>query len=170
MAWFETDWSFTTSEGLEFSGGEVINLGAGGGAFYVSNRLPNSVLRLEYAVLAAGVGVGFPVNIDESTVDMPSVGIGQIMGNNRHWLELSDFEGWCSMAGVQVAAGGGLSVLSVYFHTPVPGYWWGARAWGKIAGTTVGEQAGAGAMFYVGRISRAFPKRPHQRVHNARWD
>jgi hypothetical protein len=153
MSWFPTDWSFVTSAGAEITGGEILNIGGGGGAFYVRNRRTRNVHELTYGVVTAGGGFGFPVNIDVSTVDMPSHGIGPILGNNRHFLRPSDFEGGCAMAGIQVAIGSGESVLSVFFNVPVFGLWTDARAWGKIAGKNVGLQLGAGAMFYAGYIS-----------------
>jgi hypothetical protein len=181
MSWFTTDWFFVTSAGTEITAGEIVNIGAGGGSFYVKKWGTDSVLELKYGVLGLGAGVGLPVNIDTSTVNMPSRGMGQIMGNNRHSLRPSDFDGWCSMAGIQVAPGlGGGSVLSVYFNIPLVGSWTDARAWGRIGGTTVGLQFGAGAMFYGGRISRGTEQAlsrvlagqppPVHRVRNARWD
>lgn len=181
MSWFPTDWSFVTSSGTEITAGEIVNIGAGGGSFYVQKWGTHSVLELKYGVLALGHGLGLPVNIGFSTVNMPSCGIGHIMGNNRHFLNPSDFGGWCAMAGVQVAAVGGGSILSVYFNVPVlSGSWTDARAWGRIAGTTAGLQFGEGALFYGGFILRgaeqelsrvlAGPPPPSHRVRNARWD
>jgi hypothetical protein len=163
MSWHQTTWQFVSSQGGEITAGEGLNVGGGGGSFFLKDGRTRNRLELPYGVLTAGVGAGSPINIDFCTREMESGGVGNIWARDRHYLHPEDFSGLCVIGNLQYAGifeGKAISLVffdvpvltSIEMGVPIPGTVFSAKAAGVIWGRNVGIEMGAAAMFYVGFI------------------
>ena len=151
MSWMKTDWVFVTSQGGEITGGEVINIGGGGGSIFLRNVRTRNRIELTYGGIGAGIGVGLPINIDISTQETESHGIGGVYGRDTAQLRPNDFTGACIIGNLQYAGiCEGRSIVAFFFNVPIISG--GGKALAFLWGRNVGFESGAGAMFYVGYV------------------
>ena len=122
MPWFRTPWKLVSSAGLDLSAGELVQINAGGTGLRFQHR-NGTRFTLGFGYGGAGVGVGLtPIQVDLSTFDMPSGGIGPVFGKTPN-LAMGDFEGGITFIDFQLAgavSGGAAYALTLGQWLPAP--------------------------------------------------
>lgn len=154
MSWYETDWHFVSSQGVEITAGEVINVGATGGSFFLEERRTHNRVELAYGALGFGLGVSLiPFGIDYSLREFPTVGIRKIMARDSRRLYQEDFAGLFIMATLSGGGPIGNVLTFVCFNVPFVGTPCSMpKALGIVLGSNAGIQTGGAGMQYYGSL------------------